>query len=119
MFKQGKITSQDKGWKRRENKREKHKRKARQRETKLVSPIHDTFKISKKIEAYVAEISSWGVQPKIQTVKGEVKNHIPIWGIRLEYHTITSYPYRPVQSFIEKGNGIMLKIASNRAEPFL
>jgi hypothetical protein len=52
-------------------------------------------------------------------MKGEVKNHIPIWGPRLEYQMITSYLDRPVQSFTEKGNGMMLKIAFNWAEPFL
>jgi hypothetical protein len=59
--------------------------KVRQQETQLVSLIHDTFRISKKIGARILEISNRGIQPKGQTVEGKVKNHIPIWGLGLEY----------------------------------
>jgi hypothetical protein len=52
-------------------------------------------------------------------MKGEVKNHIPIWRLGLEYQTIASCPYEPVQSFVEKSNDMTLKIVFDQAEPFL
>jgi hypothetical protein len=52
-------------------------------------------------------------------MKGEVKNHIPIWRLGLEYQTIASCPDEPVQSFVEKSNDMTLKIVFDRAEPFL
>jgi hypothetical protein len=59
---------------------------------RLVSPVHDTFRISIKIGVCVTEIFNRGLQPKDQPMKGEVKNHITVWSFGVEDYIVARYP---------------------------
>ena len=47
-------------------------------------------------------------------MKGEVKNHIPVWSFGVEDHIIARYPNWPVQTFAKEGNSTSLKISINQ-----
>jgi len=57
---------------------------------KLISLVQDTFKTSNLIRTCVTKVSNWEFQPKYQTLKGKIKNHIPIVDLGLEDKSIAN-----------------------------